>query len=106
ARTHPPHKVSIRGRDALLVVAQDAHVAADAGAAGGGRDNAIGVHEHFHETFLHHLPLHFLAPGDDDAPNPWVNFSSTQHVRSLAHILDPAVGTGPDNHLVNLHVAG
>src|SRR5437588_3925262 len=45
ARSHAPHEVSIGGRDAPFVLAQQTHVATDAGPAGGGRHDTFGVHE-------------------------------------------------------------
>ena len=42
---HAAHEVAVGGGDAALTLSEDAHVAAEAGAAGGGGDDAARVDE-------------------------------------------------------------
>src|SRR5579875_3897104 len=101
AGSHTPDKIAVGGRYAALIFAQDTHVATDTGAARRGRDDAIGIHEDLHETFTHHLTLHLLTPGDDDATDVRVDVPPFENTSGLAHVLDPAVGAGADDDLVD-----
>ena len=67
--THAAYEITVGGGDTPLPRRQDAHVAAKAGPAGGGGDDAPRVQEDVRIPQVHTLPVHALGGGDDDAPD-------------------------------------
>src|SRR4029079_1430400 len=89
-RAHPATEVAVRGRDRTLARGQDAHVAAEAGAAGGGRDARSGLDEDVEQTLAHRLPVDALGGWNDDRATVGVHAAAAQDLRRL-----PEVGHRP-----------
>ena len=68
--THAAHEIAVGGGDAPLSGGQNPHVAAKAGPAGGGRDDAARIQEDIRIAPAHALPIDALGGGDNDAPDP------------------------------------
>jgi len=79
-------------------------VAAEAGAAGAGADDAAGVGEDFHEAFLQALAPDFGSGGQNDAAHALADLAAAQDIGRVEHIRVAAVGAGADDHLIYLHV--
>src|SRR5699024_6444974 len=67
---HASHKVAVGGGDAALAFGQDAHIAAQAGPAGGGGDDAARINEGGGVAAQNALPVDGHRGGDDDGPYP------------------------------------
>src|SRR5699024_2950060 len=102
---HAAHEVAVGGGHALLAVGHDAHVAPQAGAAGGGGDGAAGVDEGGHVAQLNALLEDVLGGGHHDAPHVVGHLLALQDLGGHGHVLQPAVGAGADDHLVDLDLA-
>ena len=77
-------------------------MAAQAGAAGGGGHGAAGLDEGLDQALGHGVQGDLLGGGDDDAAHPVVNLAALEHRRGLTEVVQPAVGAGADDHLVNV----
>ena len=101
---HAAHEVAVGGGDAALPGGQNAHVAAQAGPAGGGGDDAARVQEDVREAPLHAFSVDIHGGGNHDAPHvpgqvpPLQNGGGGLQVRQLA------VGAGADDNLVDFDV--
>ena len=82
----------------------DAHVAAQAGAAGRRRNGTAGGDEGFNITGLHGFHVDVLAAGNDDAAHIRMDLCLS-NICSDFQIFQTAIGTGPDDDLVDLDVA-
>ena len=102
---HAAHKVTVGGGHAALARGQDAHIAAQAGSAGGGGDHGARVDEGGDIAPLDALPVDLHGGGDDDAAYPRGHgFAIENPVRGF-HILHTAVGAAADDHLIDLNIA-
>ena len=76
---HAAHEVAVGGGDAALTGSQNAHVAAETGTAGGGRDDAAGIQENVGVALMHTGPVDALGGGNDDAPDVGAQMISLHH---------------------------
>ena len=98
---HAAHEVAVGGGDAALPGGQDAHIASQAGAAGGGGDDAARVQENVGEAPLHALPVDVHGGGDDDAPDIFCQMFPVQNGGGGLQIGQLAVGAGANDNLVD-----
>ena len=98
---HAAHEVAVGGGDGALPLGHDAHVSAQAGAAGGGGDGAARLDEGLNEALLHGLEDDLLGGGDDDAPHAVGHLLALEHRGGSPQVADAAVGAGADDHLVD-----
>ena len=57
------------------------------------------------KSFPKHLEINLLGSGDHDDTEPVSHLAAVQNIRCDTHILDPAVGTGTDDYLIDLDIA-
>ena len=101
---HAAHKVAVGGGYAALPCRQDAHIAAQAGAAGGRGDDAPGIDERLGVAAQDALFVDGHRGGDDDAAHALGDMLAFQHFVGGLHVLDAAVGAGANDDLVDLDV--
>ncbi len=101
---HAAHEVAVGGGYAALTLGQDAHVAAQARTAGGGRDDAACINERRGPATEDALFVNIHGGGDDDAAHTFGNVLALEDVISGLHILQTAVGAAADDHLIDLDV--
>ena len=99
--SHPSHKVTVGGGDGALPLGHNAHVAAQAGAAGGGGDGAAGLNEGLNEALFHGLEHDILGGRNHDAAHVVGYLLALHDGGGGAQVADAAVGAGADDHLVN-----
>ena len=101
---HAAAEVAVGGGDATLAVAKNAHVASEAGAAGGRADDAAGIGKDVEQPFLHGLTPDGGRRGQDDTAHALGDLAALEHFGGVAHVGDAAVGAGADDHLIDGHV--
>src|SRR5574344_300625 len=103
---HAADEVAVRGGDAAFAGGEDAHVAAEARAAGRRGDDAAGFGEGLQVAFLHRLQPDALGGGDDDRADAGGDLASLEDRGGGGEVREASVRAGPDHHLVDLHGAG
>ena len=103
--THAAAEVAVRRGDTFFTSRHDAHVAAQAGAAGRRRNGTAGGDEGFNITGLHGFHVDVLAAGNDDAADVGMDLVAFEDVGCNLQVFQPAVGAGADDDLVDLDVA-
>ena len=98
---HAAHKVAVGGGDAALSLRQYAHIATQAGAAGGSADNGSGLNKCFQKSLFHGLHIDGLGSGYHDTAHPLLYMTALKHLRRRPQIRKAPIGTGTDYHLVN-----
>ena len=99
--THTAHKVAVGTGNAALTGSQNAHMATQAGAAGGSGHDTAGIQEDVGIAQMHTLALDTLGCGDDDAADTGSQMLTLQHGSSGSHIGQLAVGAGANHNLVD-----
>ena len=102
--THPPHKIPVGSGNTAFALGQDAHIAAQAGAAGGGGDHRACIDKGGGVPPDDALPVDGHGGRNDNAAHPLGNLLAIQNAVSRLHILHASVGAGADDHLVDLNV--
>src|SRR5699024_4288415 len=102
---HAAHEVAVGGGDAALALGQDAHIAAQAGAAGGGGDDAACIDEGLGPAAADALFIDCHGGRNDDAPDALGDVLALEDVVGGLHVLQTAVGAAADHHLIDLDVA-
>lgn len=99
---HAAAEIAIRRRDAALAGSHDAHVAAEARAAGRRRDGTAGIDERIDVATLHRLLVDGRAARDDDAAHAVCDLVALEDGRRNLHVLEAAVRAGTDDDLIDL----
>ncbi|MPN09117.1 hypothetical protein SDC9_156405 [bioreactor metagenome] len=102
---HAADKVAVGGGHAALALGQDAHMAAQAGPAGGGGDNAARFDKILHQAQFHRVQIDLLGGRDDDGAHMACRFPAPQHLSRQDQVLQPAVGAGADDNLIDFYIA-
>ena len=98
---HASHKVAVGGGDAALAFAHAAHMAAQAGAAGGRGDGAACVDKDLGQAFGDAVQVNLLGGRNDDAAHAVLHLAALHNFGGNAHVADAAVGAAADDHLVD-----
>ena len=98
---HAAHKVAVGGGNAALALGQNAHVAAQAGAAGGSGHDAARINEGGGPAAQDALLVNGHGGGDDDAAHPLGDVSALEDVVGGFHVFQTAVGAAANDDLVN-----
>ncbi len=90
--------------NAALARCQNAHVAAQTGAAGGGGDDAARIDKGGSPAPQDALLINSHGGGDDDAAHALGDVLALEDVVGGFHVLQTAVGAAADDHLIDLDV--
>ena len=101
---HAAHKVAVGGGNAALALGQNAHVAAKAGAAGGGGHDAACINKGSGPAAQDAFLVNGHGGGDDDAAHALGNVLALEHIVGGFHVLQTAVGAAADHNLIDLDV--
>ena len=85
-RAHAPTEVAVRGRHRTLARGEHAHVAAEAGAAGRGRDARAGLDEDIEQALAHRLAGRCAGSPERRSPAVGVDAAAAQDLRRLAEV--------------------
>ena len=102
--SHAADKVAVGGGDAALPLCQNAHVAAQTGAAGRRGDDAACINKCLGIAAQDALLVDGHRGGDNDAAHTLGNVLALQNLVGSLHILNAAVRAGADDDLVDLDV--
>ena len=64
---HTTHKIAVGGGDGALAFGENAHVPAQAGAAGRGGNHRAGLDEILNQALVQRVEINLLGAGEDDA---------------------------------------
>src|SRR5271157_117616 len=98
---HSPDKIPVGGRDSTLTASQHAHVASQAWAARGRRDNAAGIKKYFEVAAVERLTVNLRCSRDHDTAHPFGHLMTAQDLRRYAEIFKPAIGARTDHRLID-----
>jgi len=82
-------------------LAEHAHAAAEAGAAGGGGNHAAGFGKHLEKTFAPTLVARHQMWRARRCSAPLGNAATLHHARGYAQVFDAGVGAGADISLID-----
>ncbi len=99
---HPAHEVPVRRRNGPLSCSEYAHVSAEARSAGRCAECSAGINKDINQSFLQCLFINSLCGGDDDHTHIGMHLVPLDHLRRLAYVLDPSVGAGAYDRLVDV----
>ena len=98
---HAADEVAVGGRHGALALGEDAHVAAEAGAAGRRAEGAARLDEGLHGAVGDRVETHLLRARQDDAAHVRVNLLAAQDRGRLTQVREAAVGAAADDDLVD-----
>ena len=102
ARAHAADEVAVGRGDGHFVVAEDAHVSAQTGAAGGVGDDAAGVDDDVDVARFGRFAEDALGARRHDEADVFVHLAPFQDLRGDLEVGEAAVGTAADERLVDL----
>ena len=101
---HAATEITVGGGNSLHPGCHDAHVSAEARAAGRSADSSTGINKCLHIAGLHGIKIHLLGTRDNDAAHIRMYGMACQDFCCLLQILKASIGAGADYHLVNLNL--
>ena len=88
-----------------LPFCQNAHVASEAGAAGGRADHRAGREKYFKKPFLQGLTINLLGGRNDDESQGRGDLLPFQDLGCHPEVVEMAIGAGADDDLIDLDLS-